>query len=187
MPYDYSEIVDAIKKHFTKAVYATTPSKSNTTIPSWKKYKGQNLSSEKGNRTRIFDVEESESGGEVIFTGNGSDDYNVIVNVEVCYENNNRFNTVAMGDYSKIRYKLQNTDNTEILAKGFNFLQVLPHELDEVNEDEEFRFLTIPVLCRITVDNIATIPFEGVYKDLIGDSDVYKDSIGNLEIYKDVI
>lgn len=154
---DYFDIMDAVVKRIIKSVYKTVPSKSSKALPKWKLYSGENLSEAVGMATRLFEVKESEEAPELVFTGSGTDDYDVKVEIEICYPDNNKLNSVARGDYNKIRNELLGSTNIELIDLGFGCFTFLESELEEPDEENEYRIMTIPITCRISVGKTSTI------------------------------
>lgn len=182
----YFETMDAIKDHIIKAIYRTTPSKGDHALPRWKKYKDQDLEKAIGLSARLFDVQESEDEPEQLYTCNATDDYDVTLDIEIVYPNNKQYNSIARGDFSVIRGEIMTASTTALNNTGFNFYR-FGEPILEPEDDKEYMFYTIPLICQISVSHEIAIPELGTYKDLIGDTDVYKDSIGNFDVYKDVI
>lgn len=170
---DYSVIVDEIIKHIIKTVYATEPSKASNEMPSWKLFRGESL--ENSNRkTRMFDVVCEEDNPTLVYTGNNSDDYDIVLNVELCYPNDIHANSIAKSDYVNIRAALLNSDRTELYKQGFNFFSFEDTPTIPAPDDgDDFRFMTMPVLCRITVDH-ANI-FEE-WQETVDTGDEYQDT-----------
>ena len=154
---DFFDTMSDIKKHVTKSIYRTVPSHSGKQLPKWKKYKDDmDLSKSVGMATRIFDVVEEADALELVFTCSGVDDYNVLLNIEICYPNSNKITSVAFGDYTKIKGELLGSTNIELANSNFGFFKFEEPILDDA-DDEAYRILTIPLMCRISVGLESTI------------------------------
>lgn len=157
MASEYFDIVDAIKKHLVKAVYRTKPSHAKKEMAKWRAYtEGEDLNDAVGKGSRVFQIKESEDAPELVFSGSGVDDYDVTVEIDVCYPDDNRIDTVARGDYTKIKGEVMGSTNIELIDLGFGCFTFQDSILDDA-DDEEYRILTIPIVCRISVGKTSTI------------------------------
>jgi hypothetical protein len=157
MTNDYFDIVEAVKRHIEKAIYRTVPSHAGKELPKWKKnHSDIDLTEAVGMGTRVFEVSENEDALELIFTCSGVDDYDVSLDIDICYPDNNKIKSVAFGDYTKIKGELMCGTNIELIDLGFGFFKFDEPLLDD-SDDEAYRILTIPITARISVGLESTI------------------------------
>lgn len=149
MALDYSEIIDAVEKHIEVVIMGTTPSRIDKSLPSWKRFKGEHMENST-RRTRLFDIIHMRK--ELFFTGNGTEDYDAYVHIRIEYGDDEHLNKLADSDYVKIKTALDNSDKSELHAAGFNlFYWEDDSDIEEPDDDNEYRIMTLPVVCRVTV------------------------------------
>lgn len=149
MAADYSEIIDAVEKHISFVIKNTTPSRSDDSLPKFTKFNGEHMENST-KRTRLFDVVHDRK--ELFFTGNGTEDYDAYMIIRVEYSDDEHLNKLADSDSIKIKTAIDNSDKTELNALGFNmFFYDEDASIEEPDDDEEYRIMTIPVVCRVTV------------------------------------
>ena len=157
MSIDLFDIVEAVKKRVSKGIYKTVPSHSGKQLPKWKKYHGDmDLSNDVGLATRIFDVQETGDALELIFSSSGVDDYDVTLEITIAYPDTTKINSVAFGDYTKIKGQLLGTTNIELADYNFGYFRFEEPTLDE-SDEEPYRILTIPLIARISVGKQSVI------------------------------
>jgi hypothetical protein len=178
---DYSELLSAVTHLVIKNVLATDPSiggKYDGGHPRFKLFGGEDIE-ESSKETRVFDVVGAEEGPEDIFVHQSARDYDVPIVIEVEYPNDRHFNNLAFSDYDKIRWSVMLADKSAANNIGFNFFRFARPLIDEPEEDSEYRFMRIPVICRVTV---AREPFYPVWQDGITGTEYQDTSWAEREI-----
>jgi len=151
MSVDFFDTMDAIKKHVVKSVYRTKPSHANKQLSKWKKCENnEEMEQAIGLGSRAFDVVEDDDGIELIMTCSGVDDYDVTLNIEVAYPSIDGIKAIAFGDYTKIKGELLGSTNIELHGFNFGFFR-FEEPLIEDDDEDEYKIMTIPLICRISV------------------------------------
>lgn len=149
---DYSEILSSVLHLVKKQVLKTIPSKGGDHDggkKNFRLYTGDEI--EDANKSfRLFDVVCTEDGPEATFVHLSARDYDVPMQIEIAYSDDRHENTVAFSDFDKIYWSVMTSDKSAINALGFSYFEFDKPTLDDVDDDEEFRFLRIPLICRAT-------------------------------------
>jgi hypothetical protein len=154
--YDYSRSVEEIKAFIRKQIYKVTPSYSGHEMGGFKFFKGEQLE-EAARSNRLFDIMEDDQGHEKFFQGNGTKDYDVKINIDICYAKicyakDSDYTTIGFSDAEKIKWQLESADKSSINPFGFNFFETNETPtIEEADEDNEWRIMTIPIMARLTV------------------------------------
>lgn len=149
--YDYSQSVEEIKSFIRKQIYKTKPSYSGHEIGGFKFCKGEDLATG-AKDNRLFDITEDDQENEKFFEGNGTKDYDVSLNIDILYGKNSDYTTIGRSDAEKIKRQLDTADKSSINPFGFNvFDTTATATIEEADEDNEWRVLTIPIMARLTV------------------------------------
>jgi len=141
----YKSLPDLITE-IKKTVYSVAPAGSN--MPSWKAYDGEQLDAI-GGRDRLFDVYVDEDSEPELVTafGDGTQDLDVNLYIDVCYVKDKYHTSVAIADFQAIKTALNKRSFASI--DGFNFMRVGNFNLSE-GETENYKFLKILLIARLT-------------------------------------
>lgn len=152
MSYDLSEIFKAIERFTERVIYDTEPSKSDRALPSWRRFNGDDTENS-SKAVRLFDIYIGDEIPPMVITGNGKDSYDIQAQIKIEYLNDVSMNAIASSDYIKIKNALCDSDKTELYAVGFEFFFFESEGNIEAADDEEedYRNLIFPVMCRVEV------------------------------------
>lgn len=117
------------------------------------KYEGETSFRDSTPANRVFEVSLSDEPSEPLMLGSNTQDYNVIIDVVVCYEyyKSQKFN--ARRDYAAIRDKFVNADVSSLYQYGFHYFWI-DAERYEINNENNMMYLVIPVIARYTVTRV---------------------------------
>ena len=142
--------IEAIQLFITKRVFAITPEGKGSNL--WQHHEGPSLIQELDTlRGRLFAVEfNDEQTEQLLTTGDNTTDYMVFLNVTIAYEKRDNHRLQALSDFNEIKYDLITADISSLV--DLNFFQIFEFSFEE-SENENYEFLLVPVLCRVTIDN----------------------------------
>ena len=79
-------------------------------------------------------------------------DYDVMVNIDICYNILDDHTIIGLRDFDMIRHQIMQSDTSGI--SGFNFARFEEIEWNaSQEEDAKYRYMRIPITCRVTVSN----------------------------------
>lgn len=145
------DVTAGICDHFAKCVYDVAPVGKNT--KAWRRYNvgqsDQRLTQD-AERVRLFEVYPDASMFEGVVQQHGGSevDYNVTINIDVCYGVDDLHTMIAMRDYEAIRRRIFAAPSGHLTSyqfptfSGFEWVE---------RDNSKFRYIRIPVVVRITV------------------------------------
>jgi hypothetical protein len=150
---NYDTIIPAIIQHFTEQVYLVEPVGAGTL--SWRAWNDETCTLEDtGDRVRLFEIYADRFGTPSLPNAvmGYSTDYDMTINIDICYHIKDAQTYIGLRDFEEIRHKIMLSDTSSIT--GFNFARFEEIEwIDSQVEDAKFRYMRIPIMCRITVDH----------------------------------
>lgn len=142
------EVVANCRKAIRKQIY--TVSEAGALPGKWHAHKTRNGSlMNEIESVRNFDVISSGEWPATVSWGTSSNDRDVKLNIVIGYGTNEDWNELAQSDFLSIRHLLHNFDISTV--SGLNYFTM--EEPYEWKEDDDFRYLIIPVVARITTTN----------------------------------
>jgi hypothetical protein len=141
-------ILPEVIETYAKAVYDVTPKGAGTYT--WRRFDGDRMT-EKADRVRLFDIYAStESDLTPVFAfGDGANDIDVLINIDICYQDLEAHNIIGLGDYEAIRRKLLLLNTSSI--EGYNFCNIDTPIWLEADDDTKYKYMRIPVTVRLSV------------------------------------
>jgi hypothetical protein len=141
------QAVEEIRKAIRKEIYSVTPAGSlDGKFSAHKTHVGSLVTTVE--KPRKFDVVSSGVSPETVSWGTTSNDREAEIKIVIGYGVNENWNELAQSDYLSIVYKLHNYDSS--LISGLNFFRVDAYDWVE---NDDFRYMIIPVIARITTTN----------------------------------
>ena len=146
---DFYTVLKPIVRHFIKQVYAVTPVGEGTY--KWRHWEGPEPLVGNGNRTRLFDVymDPEQVPEEPNAVQNSEKDYDVFLNIDICYEALDAHTILGMQDYNGIDRKVELASVSGLT--GYNFSKFQQPVWIEADNDTHFRYMRIPVMVRVSV------------------------------------
>lgn len=141
-------VIDGCIKQIRQAVYAVTPAALDGMGRKWHAHNreaGPILKA--GESVRLFDVACADEFKSPVVFGSTVNDYEQTIKIVICYGLNEDYNPLIAADYDAIMYSLHNINVGAVT--GLNFYIVGDPTVETF---EDARFLSIPVICRISAD-----------------------------------
>ncbi len=151
MASNFDTIIPPILQHFKEQIM-------NNIIPvgegtcTWKHFKSSEYLEDTGARVRLFEVyvDRFSSPTNPNAIGANTTDYDVPINIDICYLKLDEHTVLGLRDFEEIRNQITNS-NTSALT-GYNFTRFEEMEWVEGADPEgDYRFVRIPSQVRITV------------------------------------
>jgi len=145
----FDTVLPAIMEHFVQQIASTTPVGSK--MHKWKRWTAEPMLEDEGSRDRLFDVYVDQNTPiELVTFGSTTNDYNVPVNIDICYHETRYQTAIGLRDFDVIQRQIMNSDTSALT--GYNFARFESYEwLTTGEQDTEYRFLRIPVMVRVSV------------------------------------
>jgi hypothetical protein len=145
---NFDTILPSVIEHFVQQIAKVAPIGKG--MHRFKRRDAEQMLIDEGSRDRLFDVFVSEDvPPERFVTSATAIDWNVTINIDICYHVTRRQTAIAARDFDKIQRAITNSDTSSLT--GYNFPYWQGYEwIPEADENENYRFIRIPVLCRIT-------------------------------------
>jgi hypothetical protein len=141
-----------IIQHFIEQVYLVTPLGEGT--KAWRYFDTETAQhlEDVGAEERLFEVyvDRDESVSTPNAWGTDTVDYDVPVNIDICYHAKDDHTILGLHDFEEIKHQIMDSDTTALT--GYNFARFeeylwIPGE----DEDDKYRYLRIPISVRVSV------------------------------------
>jgi hypothetical protein len=143
----YLDIMPPIIQHFIEQVYEVTPLGEGTEAWRYFDHETSQHLDEIGGDERLFEVfvSREESITNPNAWGSTETDYDVPVNIDICYHEKDDHTVYGLNDFEKIKRQIMNSDTSGLT--GFNFARFEEYLwAPGIEEDSKYRFMRIPVI-----------------------------------------
>ena len=134
-------ILTGCRKFIRKQIYKARASGGGK---KWQAWSGDTSMLDIASRMRVFDVVTSEDPPTLVMVHASDTDYDVVLNVIVCYNLNENHVEIGLSDYDAIAYRLRTQAQT---ITGLNYFRIMEATWSKT---EDFRYMIIPIITRIT-------------------------------------
>lgn len=147
-------MVDVLN-HLARCVYNVTPAGEGTA--GWKRWNDEKDMVEAGDRVRLFEVHQSRDvPAEQVTIGASTTDWNVPVDIDICYHKNDAHTAIMVRDYDGIRRSVFSSDTSGLT--GFNFVRFEAMEfMAGQMEDSKVRYMRMHLIIRMSVESETTL------------------------------